>query len=32
MPLALMGPPLGHQVFVVIEQLSEVDVLLQGRR
>src|SRR3954453_15006979 len=29
MRLALMGQKLGHQVFVVIEQLSEVDVLLQ---
>ncbi|MGH7677786.1 MAG: biosynthetic arginine decarboxylase [Gemmatimonadaceae bacterium] len=27
--LALMGQKLGHQVFVVIEQLSEIDVLLQ---
>jgi arginine decarboxylase len=26
--LALMGQKLGHQVFVVIEQLSEIDVLL----
>jgi arginine decarboxylase len=29
MRLALMGQKLGHQVFVVIEQLSELDVLLQ---
>src|SRR5687767_3210725 len=29
MRLALMGQKLGHQVFVVLEQLSEVDVLLQ---
>jgi arginine decarboxylase len=29
MRLALMGQKLGHQVFVVIEQLSEVDVLLK---
>jgi arginine decarboxylase len=29
MRLALMGQKLGHQVFVVIEQLSEIDVLLQ---
>jgi arginine decarboxylase len=29
MRLALMGHKLGHQVFVVIEQLSEVDVLLK---
>src|SRR3954465_8489512 len=29
MPPALMGQKLGHQVFVVIEQLSEVDVLLK---
>ena len=27
--LALMGQRLGHRVFIVIEQLSEVDVLLQ---
>jgi arginine decarboxylase len=27
--LALMGQKLGHQVFVVIEQLSEIDVILQ---
>ena len=27
--LALMGQKLGHQVFIVIEQLSEVDVLLE---
>src|ERR687895_2429822 len=30
MRLALMGQKLGHQVFVVIEQLSELDVLLQA--
>src|SRR5688572_939203 len=30
MRLALMGQKLGHQVFVVIEQLSEIDVLLQA--
>src|SRR3982750_3417674 len=29
MRLALMGQKLGHQVFVVIEPLSELDVLLQ---
>ncbi len=29
MRLALMGQKLGHQVFVVMEQLSEIDVLLQ---
>src|SRR5437773_3329515 len=29
MRLALMGQKLGHQVFVVIEQVSEIDVLLQ---
>src|SRR5688500_12251015 len=29
MRLALMGQKLGHAVFIVIEQLSEVDVLLQ---
>ncbi|MGI9090449.1 MAG: biosynthetic arginine decarboxylase [Gemmatimonadaceae bacterium] len=29
MRLALMGQKLGHQVFIVIEQVSEVDVLLQ---
>src|SRR5687768_14524748 len=29
MRLALMGQKLGHPVFIVIEQLSEVDVLLQ---
>ena len=29
MRLALMGQKLGHRVFIVIEQLSEVDVLLQ---
>ena len=30
MRLALMGQKLGHQVFIVIEQLSEIDVLLDG--
>ena len=29
MRLALMGQKLGHQVFIVIEQLSEMDVLLR---
>src|SRR5215467_6479568 len=29
MRLALMGQKLGHQVFIVIEQLSEIDALLQ---
>ena len=29
MRLALMGQKLGHQVFVVLEQLSEIDVILQ---
>ena len=29
MRLALMGQKLGHKVFIVIEQLSEIDVLLQ---
>src|SRR6059058_1394709 len=29
MRLALMGQKLGHNVFIVIEQLSEIDVLLQ---
>jgi arginine decarboxylase len=29
MRLALMGQKLGHQVFIVIEQLSEIDVLLK---
>src|SRR6266508_1267934 len=29
MRLALMGQKLGHQVFIVIEQVSEIDVLLQ---
>ncbi len=29
MRLALMGQKLGHTVFIVIEQLSEIDVLLQ---
>jgi arginine decarboxylase len=32
MRLALMGQKLGHQVFVVIEQVSEIDVLLQVAR
>ena len=32
MRLALMGQKLGHQVFIVIEQLSELDVLLAGGR
>src|SRR4051812_23476668 len=30
MRLALMGQKLGHQVFIVLEQLSEIDVLLQA--
>jgi arginine decarboxylase len=30
--LALMGQKLGHKVFIVLEQLSEVDVLLQAAR
>jgi arginine decarboxylase len=30
MRLALMGQKLGHRVYIVIEQLSEVDVLLQA--
>jgi arginine decarboxylase len=30
MRLALMGQKLGHQVFIVIEQVSEVDVLLKA--
>ena len=30
MRLALMGQKLGHQVFIVLEQVSEVDVLLQA--
>ena len=30
MRLALMGQKLGHQVFIVLEQLSELDVLLQA--
>ena len=30
MRLALMGQKLGHQVFIVMEQVSEVDVLLQA--
>ena len=29
MRLALMGQKLGHKVFIVLEQLSEIDVLLQ---
>lgn len=29
MRLALMGQKVGHQVFIVLEQLSEVDVLLE---
>jgi len=29
MRLALMGQKLGHQVFIVVEQLSELDVLLR---
>lgn len=29
MRLALMGQKLGHQVYIVIEQLSEIDVLLK---
>jgi arginine decarboxylase len=29
MRLALMGQKLGHKIFIVIEQLSEIDVLLQ---
>ena len=29
MRLALMGQKLGHQVFIVLEQLSEIDVLLK---
>jgi arginine decarboxylase len=29
MRLALMGQKLGHQIFIVMEQLSEVDVLLE---
>jgi arginine decarboxylase len=29
MRLALMGQKLGHNVFIVLEQLSEIDVLLQ---
>ena len=32
MRLALMGQKLGHRVFVVLEQLSEVDVLLQAAK
>ena len=30
MRLALMGQRLGHRVFIVLEQLSEIDVLLQA--
>src|SRR5215207_6478871 len=30
MRLALMGQKIGHQVYIVLEQLSEVDVLLQA--
>src|SRR6266542_2294920 len=30
MRLARMGQKLGHQVLIVLEQLSEIDVLLQG--
>jgi arginine decarboxylase len=30
MRLALMGQKLGHQVFIVVEQVSEVDVLLRA--
>ena len=30
MRLALMGQKLGHKVFIVIEQVSELDVLLQA--
>ena len=29
MRLALMGQKLGHTVFIVVEQLSELDVLLE---
>src|SRR6185312_8638023 len=32
MRLALMGQKLGHQVFIVIEQLSEIDVLLAAAK
>ncbi|MBI3792778.1 MAG: biosynthetic arginine decarboxylase [Gemmatimonadetes bacterium] len=32
MRLALMGQKLGHRVFIVLEQLSEVDVLLQAAK
>ena len=32
MRLALMGQKLGHRVFIVLEQVSEVDVLLQVAR
>ena len=32
MRLALMGQKLGHRVFIVLEQLSEVDVLLDAAR
>jgi len=31
MRLALMGQKLGHDVFIVIEQLSEIDVAAAGR-
>ena len=30
MRLALIGQKLGHEVFIVIEQLSEIDVLLKS--
>ncbi|MFN8579741.1 MAG: biosynthetic arginine decarboxylase [Gemmatimonadaceae bacterium] len=32
MRLALMGQKLGHRVFIVLEQLSEVEVLLEAAR
>ena len=32
MRLALMGQKLGHTVFIVVEQLNELDVLPQGGR
>ena len=32
MRLALMGQRLGHRVFIVLEQLSEIDVLLRAAR
>ena len=32
MRLALMGQQLGHKVFIVLEQVSEVDVLLKAAR